>query len=69
MGEPALHAPQMNHPLTYTALQHDQIVAISLEANWAPLTIWTGLLANGVNLEGVQSTVFIMDGQNGWVIP
>ena len=69
MDEPALHAPQMNHPLTYTALQHDEIVAIALEANRAHLTIWTGRLANLVNLEGVQSTVFIVDGQDGWIIP
>lgn len=68
MGEPALHALQMNHSLTPIALQYDGGIALFLEANWTLLTLWTGPLAECVELNRVNSTVFIADGQDGRII-
>ena len=62
MGKPAVHAPQMNHPLTCIALQHDGIIAVFLKADRTHLAIWTGPLVEAVNLDAVQSTVLIVDG-------
>jgi hypothetical protein len=69
MGELALHPLQMNHPLTRIVLQYDGVIAVSLEVDWTHLTIWTGPLAESVKLGGVQSTVQIIDGQDGWIHP
>lgn len=39
MGEPALHALQMNHSPTRIALQYDGGIALFLEADWTLLTL------------------------------
>ncbi|KAJ5967370.1 hypothetical protein N7501_003618 [Penicillium viridicatum] len=55
----------MNHSLTCIALQYDRAIADSLKTNWTYLTIWTGPLAECVELNRVHSTVFIPDGEDG----